>query len=76
MKLRDLIIRISGVVLGTIILAITFLAIAYKLPKKYTYVKDDKFGRSKNCYIDKKDYRVCETKKGLIRVEMFYEEEE
>jgi len=76
MKLRDLILRISGVALGTIILTITFLAVAYKLPKKYTYVKDDKFGRSKNCYIDEKDYRVCETKKGLIRVEMFYEEEE
>lgn len=75
MKIRDLIIRISGVVLVTIIATITLLTIAYKIPRKYTYIKDEKFGKSNNCYIDEKDYRVCETKKGMIRVDMFYEED-
>jgi len=78
MKLRNLILRISGVVLITIILAITLLAITYKISKKYKYVyyNENKFSKSSNCFIDKNDFRVCESKKGLIRVEMFYKEED
>ena len=32
--------------------------------------------KSKNCYVDDNDYRVCDVKKGLIRVDYYYEEEE
>lgn len=78
MKFRDLILRISGVVLGTIILFITLFAVAYtKLHHEYTYVIDGKFYKSKRCYVEVTGYyrRICEKKGEKIEVEMYYEED-
>lgn len=68
-------------VIRVIITSITLLTIVYGImalvfyqKHEYTYVKDDVFGKSNNCYIDKNDNRVCEVKKALIKVDMYYEE--
>ena len=74
MKLRELIIRITGTLIFLIIITIILLSIAYKIPKKYTCVIDGKFLKSNNCYVDASDNRVCKIKGGLKKVEMFYVE--
>lgn len=76
MKLRNLILRISGMVLVVIIVTMTILVIAYKESKKYdfTYVIGNDYGKSKNCYIDNNDNRICEVKGEIVKVEYYYEE--
>lgn len=78
MKIKNYIIRISGTVLVLIILVLTILAIAYKESKKYeyTYVIGNDFGKSKKCYIDTNDFRVCELQQKIIKVDYFYEDVE
>lgn len=75
MELRKLIIRITGISIIFLIIAITMMIIAYKEHKKteYTYVINDEFYKSKNCYIDNIDNRICETKDGIIKVDYYYE---
>lgn len=73
MKLRELILRITGICIMFIILALILGIIAYREKHKYTYVIDDKFYKSDNCYIHN-DFRVCEVKNKLIAVDYYYEE--
>ena len=77
MELRKLIIRITGISIIFITIAITMILIVYREQNKnkYTYVINDTFYKSKNCYVDDNDYRVCETKKGIIKVDYYYEED-
>lgn len=75
MKLRDLIIRISGVLICAIITIILLFIVAYIEKPTYTYVLNGKFGKSHNCYINKSDFRVCSIKGQEKVVEMYYEEE-
>lgn len=70
--MRDLIVRICGVSILIIMLAIMWFAFTYN-KHEYTYVIGDKFGKSDNCYIDDNDFRVCIVNKELKRVDMFYE---
>lgn len=78
MKLRDLVIRISGMVLFVTIIFITLFGVAYSVyHHEYTYVKDGKFYKSNKCYVEVTgEYRrICEKKGQKIEVEMYYEEE-
>lgn len=76
MKIKNYIIRISGMVLVLIVISLTIIAITYKENKKinYTYVIGNDFGKSKNCYVDNNDFRICEVKKEIIKVDYFYED--
>ena len=79
MKIREIILRITRILLIFMIMALIMLVLAYREDSKhkYTYVVDEEFYKSFECYIDKLDNRICRTEDGKeIPVEYYYEEEE
>lgn len=76
MKTRELIIRISGVLIIALVIFVLLLALAYYERPIYTYYVNGKFGKSNDCYITKNDFRVCNVKGHEKVVDMFYEVED
>jgi len=75
MKIREFVLRITRILLIFMIMFLIMLVLAYREDRKqkYTYVVDDEFYDSTECYIDNIDNRICKTKDGdMIKVEMFY----
>lgn len=76
MKIRKIILLITRLDILFIIIALTIAITIYKEEKenKYTYIIGNSMGISNNCYVNDYDFRICEVKDRLIKVDMFYEE--
>ena len=76
MKTRELILRITRILLIFMLMALIMLVLAYNEERKhhYTYVVDEEFYNSTECYIDDLDNRICIADNGEeIKVEYYYE---
>ncbi len=76
MQKRNKILRMTRFYIVYIIVIMILGVFLYKEKnnKEYTYIINNAQGKSKNCYVNNYDFRLCEVKDKLIKVEMFYEE--
>lgn len=76
--MRTKILKITSLIITYIIFVMTILTIRHEQIKihEYTYIIGNSMGISNNCYVNDYDFRICELKDKLIKVDMFYEEED
>lgn len=75
MQKRNKILRMTRFYIVYIIVIMIIGVFLYKEKnnKEYTYIINNAQGKSNNCYVNNYDFRICELKDRLIKVDMFYE---
>lgn len=75
MTIRELILRISGGIIGLIITFMILISFAYVAEMNYKYLDyNDKWGVSYDCFIEDGQC-YCHVKKQVIKVKQYYEVE-
>lgn len=75
MSIRNLILRISGVFIGTIITLLCFIIVTYVAEMNYKYLDyNDNWGVSYDCFA-KEEQCYCHVHKKVVKVKQYYEVE-
>lgn len=73
--MRKKILKITRFYLIYIIFIMILCIFMYKekIDKEYTYVINNSQGKSNNCYVNNYDFRICEVKNKILKVDYYYE---